>query len=85
MHARRRERRVFAASDLALIIDALIYRLGKGLESETEGATSVQPADVDLRDETAEPPAPLQIDGHTVAKLCRTKINHLFGRSPSWS
>lgn len=80
VNARRRERRVFAASDLALIIDALIYRLGKGLDEEADGPAVVEPSDVDLRDENTEPPPPLPVDGHTLAKLCRSKINHLFGR-----
>jgi hypothetical protein len=80
VHARRRQRRVFASSDLALIIDALIYRLGRGLYEESEGPAVVQPSDVDLRDEATEPPALVQIDGHVLAKLCRSKINRLFGR-----
>jgi len=80
VHARRRQRRVFASSDLALIIDMLIYRLGRGLQEETDGAVIVQPSDVDLKDQTVEPPPPPPIDGHLLAKVCRGKINRLFAR-----
>jgi len=79
-HARRHQRRIFASSDLALIIDALIYRLGRGLHEETEGPASVRPSDVDFRDETQEAPPPAPIDGHALAKLCRAKMNRLFRR-----
>jgi hypothetical protein len=57
-HARRRHRRIFASSDLALIIDALIYRLGQGLHNDTDSLVSVRPSDTDLRDSTEELPPP---------------------------
>jgi hypothetical protein len=77
-HARRRHRRIFASSDLALIIDALIYRLGQGLHNDTDSLVSVRPSDTDLRDSTEELPPPL--DAGAIAKLCRGKINRLFRR-----
>lgn len=73
----RRRRRLSATSDLALIIDALIYRLGLGLRPETDSPTSVQPSEEALRDQNEQPP---QVDGHTLAKLCRGKVNRLFRR-----
>jgi hypothetical protein len=73
----RRRRRLSATSDLALIIDALIYRLGLGLQHETDSPTSVEPPEEALRDQNEQPP---QVDGHTLAKLCRGKVNRLFRR-----
>jgi hypothetical protein len=63
-----------ASSDLAVIIDALIYRLGQGLftKRETDSPDSVAPSDETLRDEDAEPP---EFDGHVLAKACRGKVN----------
>ena len=70
----RRRRRLSASSDLAVIIDALIYRLGQGLftKRETDSPDSVAPSDETLRDEDAEPP---EFDGHVLAKACRGKVN----------
>jgi len=74
----RRRRRVLATSDLALIIDALIYRLGQGLQHEdTDSSASVkvvEPGTDDEEDDRDEP------DGHVLAKLCRGKVNRLFRR-----
>jgi len=77
-HSRRLRRRVLASSDLALIIDALIYRLGKGLHQDVDGPATVRPSDVDLRDEVDT--VPPEIDGYALAKVCRGKINRLFRR-----
>lgn len=75
----RRRRRLSASSDLAVIIDALIYRLGQGLfaKQETDSPDSVAPSEETLRDEDVEPP---EIDGHVLAKACRGKVNRLFRR-----
>lgn len=68
-----------ASIDLAVIIDALIYRLGQGLytKQETDSPDSVAPSEETLRDEDSEPP---EIDGHVLAKACRGKVNRLFRR-----
>lgn len=75
----RRRRRLSASSDLAVIIDALIYRLGQGLYTrrETDSPDSVAPSEETLPEEGAEPP---EIDGHVLAKACRGKVNRLFRR-----
>jgi hypothetical protein len=75
----RRRRRLSASSDLAVIIDALIYRLGQGLyaKRETDSPDSVAPSEETLRNEDVEPP---EIDGHMLAKACRGKVNRLFRR-----
>lgn len=75
----RRQRRLSASSDLAVIIDALIYRLGQGLytKPETDSPISVAPSEETFRDEDAEPP---EFDGHMLAKACRGKVNRLFRR-----
>jgi hypothetical protein len=75
----RRRRRLTASSDLALIIDLLIYRLGKGLyaKQETDSPDSVAQSEETLRDQDSEPP---EIDGHVLAKACRGKVNRLFRR-----
>ena len=75
----RRRRRLTASSDLALIIDLLIHRLGQGLYSkqEADSPDSVAPSEETLRDEDSEP---LEIDGHMLAKACRGKVNRLFRR-----
>lgn len=75
----RRRRRLSASSDLAMIIDALIYRLGQGLftKPEPDSLTSVAPSEETLRNEETEPP---EIDGHILAKACRGKVNRLFRR-----
>ncbi|HXG70822.1 MAG TPA: hypothetical protein VNJ04_09460 [Gemmatimonadaceae bacterium] len=75
----RRRRRVSVATDLALIIDALIYRLGQGLQHEdTDSPASVragEPGADEEEDERREEP-----DGYALAKLCRGKVNRLFRR-----
>lgn len=75
----RRRRRLTASSDLALIIDLLIHRLGQGLfqRRETDTPDSVVPSEETLRDEAPEPTI---IDGHMLAKACRGKVNRLFRR-----
>jgi hypothetical protein len=75
----RRKRRLSAATDLAVIIDALIYRLGQGLPGRVEAdvPTSVKTSEEALRDEEAEPP---EFDGRVLAKACRSKVNRLFKR-----
>ncbi len=75
IHGRRR--RLSPSTDLAAIIDALIYRLGRGLKSDTDGVNSVRQSEETLResdDETRE------IDGKALAKHCRSKVNRLFRR-----
>lgn len=73
----RRRRRLSTSSDLALIIDALIYRLGLGLRQDTDSSTSVKLPEETLRDQSEETP---EVDGHALAKLCRKKVNRLFKR-----
>jgi hypothetical protein len=75
----RRRRRLSASSDLAVIIDALIYRLGQGLYTrrETDPPDPVAPSEETLPEEGSEPP---EIDGHVLAKACRGKVNRLFRR-----
>jgi hypothetical protein len=73
----RRHRRLSVNSDLAIIIDALIYRLGRGLQAETDSPASVRPSEEVVRDDD-EPPE--DVDGHSLARLCRGKINRLFRR-----
>ena len=75
----RRRRRLSASSDLAVIIDALIHRLGQGLytKQETDSPDSVAPSEETLREEDSEP---REIDGHVLAKACRGKVNRLFRR-----
>jgi hypothetical protein len=73
----RRHRRLSINSDLAIIIDALIYRLGRGLQMETDSPASVRPPEDVIRDDD-EPPQ--EVDGHALARLCRQKINRLFRR-----
>jgi hypothetical protein len=77
----RRKRRLAASSDLAVIIDALIYRLGQGLPArlETDLPDSVvSPEGIpDDEDEDGDRP---EIDGHAIAKACRGKVNRIFKR-----
>ena len=75
----RRRRRLSASSDLAVIIDALIYRLGQGLYTrrETDSPDSVAPSEETLSEEGSDPS---EIDGHGLAKACRGKVNRLFRR-----
>lgn len=75
----RRRGRLSTSSDLAVIIDALIYRLGQGLyaKRDTDSPDSVAPSDQDPPDPDSDPP---EIDGHVLAKACRGKVNRLFGR-----
>jgi hypothetical protein len=75
----RRRRRLSASSDLALIIDLLIHRLGQGLFQKQDADTpgSVTPSEETLREEDAEA---IEIDGHMLAKACRGKVNRLFRR-----
>ena len=72
-------RRLSASSDLALIIDLLIHRLGQGSfqKQDADAPESVAPSEETLRDEEAEP---IDIDGHLLAKACRGKVNRLFHR-----
>ncbi len=75
----RRRRRLSASSDLAVIIDTLIYRLGRGLyaKQEIDAPDFVAPSEKTPLDEDIEPP---EIDGHVLAKACRGKVNRLFRR-----
>lgn len=73
----RRRRKVAASSDLAAIIDLLIFRLGQGLRREdTDTADTVRP-----KEQTEDDPNDQEDrDGHALAKLCRSKVNRLFSR-----
>lgn len=75
----RHRPRLSASSDLAVIIDALIYRLGQGLptKQEEDSPNSAKPSEEEFRDEESAPP---EIDGHMLAKACRGKVNRLFRR-----
>lgn len=73
----RHRRRAEAMSDLALIIDALIYKLGVGLRRDTDTPASVRSEEELAKEEEA--PEPI-VDGATLAKMCRGKINRLFKR-----
>jgi hypothetical protein len=73
----RHRRRAESTSDLALIIDALIYKLGVGLRRDSDTPSSVRSEEELAKDEDA--PEPL-VDGVALAKMCRGKINRLFKR-----
>jgi len=73
----RRRRSLSASSDLALIIDALIYRLGRGLRQEVDTLSSVRSPEDTFCEEDEPPP---KVDGHALAKLCRRKVSRLFRR-----
>jgi len=73
----RRRRRVEATSDLALLIDVLVYKLGIGLRRDSDTAASVRSEEELVLSEDAPEPT---IDGSALARLCRGKVNRLFKR-----
>jgi hypothetical protein len=76
----RRRQRILVSSDLALIIDALIYQLGRGLHDHIDSEISNLPPDAEPSTPPEEVPPPPQVDGHVLAQLCRRKVNVLFRR-----
>jgi hypothetical protein len=68
----RRRRRVEATSDLALLIDVLVYKLGIGLRHDADTAASVRSEEELAQSEDAPEPT---IDGSALARLCRGKVN----------
>ncbi len=77
----RRKRRLTASTDLAVIIDALIYRLGNGLHREDlDTKESVRVHEPKADDHGADDDEPEEVDGAVLAKMCRGKVNRLFKR-----
>lgn len=80
---RRAHRRLLESGDLAYLLDALIRRLGVGLERDLpdrddKGRSEEELAGTD--DAVDHPPEREEMDHSDIAKLCRSKTRRLVGR-----
>jgi hypothetical protein len=70
-----------SAGDLGLLLDALIHRLGMGLQAEIHSPAGYARSEEDLRDsEDEDLVQPQNVDGEAMVRACHKKVRHLFRR-----
>jgi hypothetical protein len=79
-HSKKGARRRLSQGDLALLLDALIRRLGPGPTTSLDETESDREDLGEQRDRSAIPDLPQGVDVERLAKLCRTKSRHLMSR-----
>lgn len=79
---RRKSHRLVRSGDLAYLLDALIHRLGIGLESQSEQVDRQGRSEEEQRDQDDDSPETARetLNDHDLAEICRRKVHTLVSR-----